>query len=80
MKESVIRTLVPILLALLAKTGLQEWGVIDSATLEVLVAAAATGLYYVAVRVLERARSSRWGWLLGYPAAPVYVPQHRADA
>ena len=77
MKESVLRTLVPIIYALLIKAGLAEVGV-DDTTLQSIAAAAAAGLISVALRVLERARGSRWGWLLGYPAQPQYAPQHNA--
>jgi hypothetical protein len=72
MKESVIRTVVPILVALLVRWGVQDALGIDDVLLQSLVTAAVTGLYYIGVRVLERARSSKWGWLLGYPSAPSY--------
>lgn len=77
MKESLIRTLVPIIGALLARAGFKELGV-DDATLATLAGGAAAWLYYFGVRVLERASSFRWGWLLGYPSAPVYTGKHEA--
>lgn len=72
LQPSFIRTLVPIILALAIKGGVDQWGIFDSVTLEYLAAGLATYLYYIGVRILERAKSSKWGWLLGYPAAPVY--------
>lgn len=70
MKPSVLRTLVPIVYALLLKAG-GEWLGLDDAVLQNAAALLATGLFYAAVRVLERARP-RLGWLLGYPTAPQY--------
>lgn len=77
MKESLIRTLIPIIVTLLARSGFKELGV-DDATLATLAAGVAAWLYYFGVRVLERASSSRWGWLLGYPSAPVYSGKRKA--
>lgn len=77
MKESLIRTLVPIIVTLLARAGFKELGV-DDATIATLAAGLAAWLYYFGVRVLERASSSKWGWLLGYPSAPVYAGKHEA--
>ena len=73
MKESILRTLVPIIYALLLKAGIGEWLGIDSTLLQSLAALIVTALLYVAVRVAERAGSPAWGWLLGYPKAPVYT-------
>ena len=71
---AVVRTMVPLLVSLVA-AGLARAGLeIDDATRSTLVSAISllvgTG-YYVLVRELER----RWpgaGWLLGSPHAPVY--------
>lgn len=68
-----IRTSVPIIVALLVSRGIDEWSGIDSTTLTLIISAVATWLYYFAVRVLERASSTKWGWLLGYASAPVYT-------
>lgn len=77
MKESLLRTLVPIIYALLLKAGFAKLGV-DDATVQSAAALLAAGLLYLGLRVLERVRSSRWGWLLGYPVAPVYKDDHQA--
>lgn len=69
---SLIRTSVPIIVALLVNKGVLAWTGIDDTTLSLVVAAVTTWLYYFAVRVLERASSTRWGWLLGYASAPAY--------
>lgn len=71
MKESVLRTIVPIVYALLIKAGLGQIGV-DDATVQSLAALLATGLLYVALRVAERYRKEI-GWLLGWAKQPVYV-------
>lgn len=73
MKEAVLRTLVPIVYALLLKAGIGEWLAIDSAVLESAAALVAAALVYVVLRAAERWRP-RLGWLLGYPAQPVYAP------
>ena len=71
MKESILRTLVPIIYALLIKAGAGSLGV-DDAVIQSLAGAVGAGLIYIAVRVGERVGSSRWGWLIGYPSAPRY--------
>lgn len=83
MKESVLRTLVPILYALLIKAGLDQLG-LDDVVLQQLATLLATGLLYVALRLLERHQKAV-GWLLGYAKQPVYIdpptpPKPRARA
>lgn len=73
MRESILRTLVPIVYALLIKAGLDRLG-IEDALVQSLATLIVTGALYVGLRVLERVRSSSWGWLLGYPSAPAYAP------
>lgn len=73
---SLVRTMVPSIVAIivgfLAKANIH----IDAALLENVVALAlttvVTGIFYVGVRLLERFKSPKWGWLLGYPSEPVY--------
>ena len=79
MKESIIRTLVPIVYALLLKLGIGEWLGIESEVLSSLAALATAGVVYAAIRFAESKRE--WfGWLLGYAAAPTYVkPGDTAD-
>ncbi len=72
MKESILRTLVPIVYALLLKANVGDWLGIDDTLVQNAAALIGAGLVYVAVRLLEQAGSSRWGWLIGYPKAPSY--------
>lgn len=69
---SQLRTIVPIVVALLASRGLDGWGIIDSTTWSLIVGGVVGWLYYFVLRVAERLSSTKWGWLLGYPAAPTY--------
>lgn len=68
---SVVRTLVPIVIALVVRVGFSETA-IDNDWLERALTVLVTMGYYVVARVLER-NWSKLGWLLGYPAQPVYV-------
>lgn len=73
---SLLRTIVPSIVAL-ASAGLLKVGIkIDDAFLENLVSGVCgvvvMALYYLGLRVLEHFRSSKWGILLGFPSAPVY--------
>lgn len=75
MKDSIIRTTVPLIVGwvvvTLAKNGVE----IDDDTKVMLVSAATSAvsfLYYVAVRLLERWKP-KLGWLLGVAKQPVYV-------
>lgn len=71
MKESILRTIVPVIVALLVRWGVRDWLGVDDATLTGVVTVGVTGLYYVALRVLEKHFPAA-GWALGYPAAPTY--------
>ncbi len=71
MKESTLRTLVPVAVALLVRVGLKDWLGLDDATVLGLATVLVTGIYYVAVRVTERYFPAA-GILLGYPSAPTY--------
>lgn len=79
MKESILRTLVPILYAVLVNLGVVAWLGVDSTVIESFLTLVISGVIYVVLRVAERHRST-FGWLLGYPAQPHYEPQHRAEA
>jgi len=73
---ALVRTVVPLtaghLLALAAQAGMT----VDPSTAELvtfILTAAFTAIYYTGVRLL----SVRWawfGWLLGYPTNPTYIP------
>lgn len=77
MLASAVRTFTPILVAFLVKVFALGGIQLDNATAEQFV----TGLisilialvYYLGVRALERFKSTKFGWLLGFPAAPVYM-------
>lgn len=68
---SIIRTVVPAVVAFAAAQLLRLGVELDAATAATLATAVLTGVYYAAVRALE-ARWPRAGWLLGYPLAPTY--------
>lgn len=71
MKESILRTVVPILYAVLVNLGVVEWLGVQSAAVEGLLTLIVTGAIYVTLRLIERHKESL-GWLLGYPAQPEY--------
>lgn len=74
--DSIVRTFVPIIVG--AVVG---WFVTAGITLDpefetaltLVVGAAFSGIYYVAVRVFETYVSPKFGWLLGLAKEPVYV-------
>lgn len=70
MVESVIRTFVPIVYALLIKAGLGQLGV-DDALLQNFAAAVVTAAVYAAIRYAE-SHQKQFGWLLGVAKAPTY--------
>lgn len=71
MKEAILRTLVPVVYALLLKSGVTDWLGLGTAWAQNVATLIATGTLYVVLRWLEAHRA--WvGWLLGYPAAPKY--------
>lgn len=70
---SVLRTLVPVIYALLVKWGVVSWLGIGDVLIENLITALVTIAFYALLRVAERHWSSI-GWLLGYAQQPVYVP------
>ena len=78
---SIIRTVVPIIVAQVvayaAGRGLDlgQWRGI----LEQVIGAAAGGLYYAGVRILEVKIRPRFGWLLGTPKAPTYEATAKKD-
>lgn len=68
---SIIRTLVTVaigaVITWLAKQGIE----VDSASATVLFQTVATGLYYVAVRLLGK-KFPKAEWALGFPVTPTY--------
>ena len=71
MKESIIRTVVPIVYALLIRWGFKDYLGLDDALLLNAVTTAVTALVYAGIRYAEQHRQ-KFGWLLGLPKAPVY--------
>jgi hypothetical protein len=68
-----LRTVVPIVYALLVRWGLIEWLGLPDEIITYVVTAAVTGVFYILLRVLER-YWDKIGWLIGYAARPaVYV-------
>lgn len=70
MKESIARTLVPLVYVLLLKAGVAQLGV-DDATVQALAALIVTGVIYVVIRVVEQHFPAA-GVLLGWPKSPTY--------
>lgn len=70
MKESIARTLVPLVYALLLKAGADKLGVED-VVLQNVAALVVTGVIYVVVRVVEQHFPAA-GVLLGWPKSPTY--------
>lgn len=68
---SIVRTLVPVVVALLVRLGLRETD-LDTTWLVNALTVVVTMGYYVAVRLLEK-HWDKIGWLLGFPSSPVYV-------
>lgn len=73
--DSIVRTVVPVIvgaaLAWVARLGIPVDPEFEGALAGVLTAVF-TGLYYIAVRLLETHVTPRLGWLLGLPKQPNY--------
>lgn len=72
MKDSILRTLVPIVYALLLKWGFGDWLGLDDEFIQSLAALLAAGIVYVILRLLEQYQPL-FGLLLGSKKQPVYV-------
>jgi hypothetical protein len=77
-KESLIRTLVPILYGLLVRLGVVNWLGVDDSVLIGFITLVVTGAIYVAIRFAE-AHKTAFGWLLGYPSPPSYEPRVKGN-
>lgn len=77
--ESVVRTVVPIAVGAVVSWFVTAGIELDpqfEGSLTILITAALTGVYYIAVRLFERYVSPKFGWLLGLAKQPVaYVEQ-----
>lgn len=69
---SVLRTVVPIIYAMLVKWGVVSWLDLPNLLWENVITAVVTTVFYVVLRLAERYQS-QIGWLLGYAQQPVYV-------
>lgn len=69
---SVLRTLVPMIYALLVRWGVVEWLDPDDLLLTNFITVVVTGVFYVVLRWAEQ-HWDKIGWLLGYAKQPVYV-------
>lgn len=68
---SAVRTLVPVIVGLVAGALVSAGIDVDEGALTTVVDGVLIGAYYLVVRFLEQ-RVPAFGWLLGVPRAPVY--------
>lgn len=71
MFPSIIRTIVPFLVALVGPWVASNLGVGED-DLSNVATVVAGAVYYVIARLAERYFGPQLGWLLGHPAAPTY--------
>lgn len=69
---SVLRTLVPLIYAMLVRAGVVEWLDPNDMFLTNFLTVLFTALFYIVLRVAEQ-HWDKIGWLLGYAQQPVYV-------
>lgn len=74
MLASLIRTFVPIVVGWLLSIPIAKQLGLSAEQATQLVTAVVIAAYYAAARVLERYVTPKFGWLLGKPGAPAYVP------
>lgn len=75
--DSIVRTLTPIIVGAVVGWIATAGIALDpefEAALTIVTAGAFSGLYYIAVRLLETYVTPKFGWLLGLAKAPNYVP------
>lgn len=75
MLPSLIRTVVPFLVALAGPWALRYLGVTEADLSNVLTVVVGAG-YYAVARLLEQYGGARFGLLLGHPSAPSYDAKH----
>ena len=69
---SIVRTVVPLVVALLVRAGAKAGLNLDPGLFLDTVTVIVTTLYYAVVRVLETRVGPAWGWLLGVAKVPAY--------
>lgn len=69
---SVLRTVVPLIYAMLVRWGVVSWIDPDDMFVTNFLTVVVTGVFYVLLRLLEK-YWDKIGWLLGYAQQPVYV-------
>lgn len=69
---SVLRTVVPLIYAMLVRWGVVEWLDPENLFVTNLITVVVTALFYVLLRYVEQ-YWDKIGWLLGYGKQPVYV-------
>lgn len=68
---SIVRTVVPAIMALLITAGLRV-GIEIPDSIEAVITTVVMAVYYAIIRLLETRVGPAWGWLLGYARAPEY--------
>ena len=74
MSISVVRTVVPLIVAWLISTGAVKWTGLSQDDVTTAVTLAVTAVYYAVVRAAEEYVNPRFGWLLGVARKPAYTP------
>ena len=69
---SIVRTVVPLVLALIVRAGAKAGLNLDPGLFLDTVTVVVTTLYYAVVRLLESRVAPAWGWLLGVAKVPAY--------
>ena len=69
---SIVRTVVPLVIALLVRAGAKAGLNLDPGLFLESVTVIVTTLYYAVVRTLETRVAPAWGWLLGVAKVPAY--------
>jgi hypothetical protein len=72
LQRSIVRTVVPAIVAAVIGTTTRFGLGLDETALTVIVTQVVTAVYYLVARLLETHVSPLWGYLLGATGAPVY--------
>lgn len=80
MLTSIIRTVVPVVVAVIVTAALKIGVDLPAGAVEEIVTAVVAGVYYTVARWLEERVDPVWGRLLGRVGAPIYVPNTAESA